>query len=250
MSAMSLYLAMLMLCASLLLTACATPPRLVPAPGAERVAPGGTIAVSSAEGVTMTVDPDGWRGNVRIDNAVTPIHVKIENKSGRKLLIRYSDYAMVAADGERYAALPPYEVRGSVADPTLARRYPPVDPLGFTYDGFYVAPFYRLMYPSLSVYDAHAFHMDPRYYDRYSYWARTTVELPTAEMLRFALPEGVLDEGGLLAGFIYFEKVDSELQPPEVAFQANIVDITSQEKMATLEVPFVIETEKESSASN
>jgi hypothetical protein len=250
-SIFALNLTLLMIGAALLLAACAAPPRLVPGPDAERVAPGGTIAVSSGGGVTMTVDPDGWRGNVQIDDAVTPIHVKIENKSDRKLLIRYSDYAMVAANGERYAALPPYDIRGSVTDPTLASRYSPVDRLGFTYDGFYVAPFYRFMYPSLSVYDAHVFQMDSRYYDHYyPYWARARVELPTAEMLRFALPEGVLDEGGLLAGFLYFEKIDSELQPPEVAFQANVVDITSGEKVATLEVPFVIETEQSRSASN
>lgn len=250
-STFALHLAVMTVCAALLLSACASPSRLVPAPDAERITPGGTIAVSSAADVTVTVDPDAWRGSVRIDHAVTPIHVKIENKSDRKLLIRYGDYAMVAANGERYAALPPYDIRGSTEDPALAHRYSPVDRLGFTYDGFSVAPLYRFMYPSLTVYDAHRFRVDPLYYDHYyPYWARTRVELPTAEMLRFALPEGVLDEGGLLAGFLYFEKIDSQLQPPEIEFQAQIVDIVSGEMIATLEVPFVIATEQTSSAAN
>lgn len=232
-------------CAALLLSACASPPQLVPAPEAERVVPGGTIAVTSAAGVTLTVDPDAWRGNVRIDNAVTPIHVQIENKSDRKLRIRYSDFAMIAGNGDRYAALPPYDIRGSVADPALAHRYSPVDRLGFTYDGFHVAPFYRFMYPGLSVYHAHRFSIDPLYYEHYyPYWSRARVELPTAEMLRFGLPEGVLDEGGVLAGFLYFEKIDSELSPPKVTFRADAVDIVSGEMVATLEVPFVIESKQ------
>lgn len=241
----------MMVCAALLLAGCASPPQLVPAPEAERVVPGGTIAVTSAAGVTVAVDPDAWRGSVRIDNAVTPMHVQIENKSDRKLRIRYSDFAMVAENGDRYAALPPYDIRGSVTDPRLAQRYSPVDRLGFTYDGFHVAPFYRFMYPSVSVYDAHRFAIDPLYYEHYyPYWSRARVELPTAEMLRFGLPEGVLDEDGVLAGFLYFERIGSQLSPPEVTFQADVVDVVSGERVATLEVPFVIEKEPGESKSN
>lgn len=241
----------MMVCAALLLSSCASPPQLVAAPEAERVVPGGTIAVTSAAGVTVAVDPDAWRGNVRIDNAVTPMHVKIENKSDRKLRIRYSDFALVAENGDRYAALPPYDIRGSVTDPALANRYSPVDRLGFTYDGFHVAPFYRFMYPSLSVYNAHRFNIDPLYYEHYyPYWGRAQVELPTAEMLRFGLPEGVLDENGVLAGFLYFERIDSQLSPPKVMFQADVVDVVSGEMVATLEVPFVVESESSTSTSN
>lgn len=229
------------------LAACASRPELVPAPEAETVSPQGTIARTSAAGVTLTVDPDAWRGDVPIENAVTPMHVKIGNRSDNKLRIRYSDFAMVAENGDRYAALPPYDIRGTVADASPARRYSPVDRLGFTYDGFHVAPLYRFMYPSLSVWEAHRFYFDPLYYEHYyPYWGRARTELPTAEMLRFALPEGVLDEGGVLAGFLYFERIDpgSGSTPPGLTFQADIVDIVSGEMIATLEIPFVIAQEE------
>lgn len=220
----------------------ASRPQLVPATGSERVSPGGTIARDSAAEVTVTVDPDAWRGSVQIANAVTPMHVRIENGSGHKLAILYRHFAMVGESGERFAALPPYEIRGTVAGAAPAHRYPPVDRLGFTYDGFHVAPFYRFMYPSLSVYNGHPFHFDPLYYDRhYPQWSRARTELPTPEMLRFALPEGVLEENGVLAGFLYFEAIDAMTSP--VTFQADVVDIVSDEKMATLSIPFVVRSE-------
>jgi hypothetical protein len=227
----------------LIVAGCAGEPQLVPAPGAERVSPGGSIAVTSASDVTVTVDPDAWRGSVQIGNAVTPMHVKIENQSDNKLRIRYSDFAMIAGNGDRYAALPPYDIRGTVAGPAPARGYSPVDRLGFTYDGFYVAPFYRFIYPGLAVYDGHPFLFDPLYYEHYyPYWRQARVELPTAEMLRFALPEGMLEEGGVLAGFLYFEPVDAEVSP--VTFQADVVDIVSGKMIATLEIPFVVQQDE------
>lgn len=231
------WLATLAACA--LIAGCASRPQLVPGPGAETVTPGGTIAKASAADVTVTVDPDAWRGGVSIAHAVTPMHVRIENNSGEKLAIRYRHFAMLAEDGERFAALPPYEIRGTVAGGAPARRYPPVDRLGFTYERFYVAPFYHFMYPGIAVYHAHPFFFDPFYYDGYyPHWSRVRTELPTPEMLRVALPEGVLDEGGVLAGFLYFEPVKPEASP--VTFRAEIVDIVSGETMGTVTIPFVV----------
>lgn len=230
---------------AILLSACAARPSLVPAPEANRVAPGGTIARASDAGVTITVDPDAWRGGVRIENVVTPMRITIENKSDRKLRVSYADFALEAQADERFAALPPYDIHATVAGPAPAYRYSPVDRLAFSHHGFQIAPFYHYMYPSLSVWDGHVFYFDPRYYGtHYPYWGRTRVELPTAEMLRYALPEGVLEEGGSVAGFLFFEHVDTDLTPPEVTFRAQVVDIVSDETITTLEVPFVIHTEE------
>lgn len=236
------WLALLAACAWI--AGCASRPQLVPAPGAETVAPGGTIARASAADVTITVDPNAWRGGVSITNAVTPMHVRIENGSGEKLAIRYRQFAMLGETGERYAALPPYEIRGTVAGAGPARRYPPVDRLGFTHERFYVAPFYHVMYPSLAVYHGHPFFFDPFYYDGYyPRWSRVRTELPTPEMLRVALPEGVLEEDGVLAGFLYFEPFEPQASP--VTFQADVVDIVSGETLGTVAIPFVVQTERD-----
>jgi hypothetical protein len=169
------------------------------------------------------------------------MHVQIENNSDHKLRIHYSDFILAAEAGERYVALPPYDIRATVRGAAPAYRYAPVDPLGFTYDGFLVAPYYHYMYPGLSVWDGPANAFDPRYYGNYyPYWGRMRIELPTAEMLRSALPEGVLEEDGKVTGFLYFDRIDPSLAPPEVTLKADIVDVVSDEKVATLEVPFVI----------
>jgi len=100
-------------------------------------------------------------------------------------------------------------VKGTVSEPLMARRYRPIDPIGFDYRYFRVAPHYRTVYPSLSVYTADPFFFDPYYYSHYyPYWQRVRIELPTREMLRRVLPEGVLAEGGRLEGFLYFERVE------------------------------------------
>lgn len=224
-----------------LLAACASQPSLVPAPDAERVSPGGSIARDSAGGVTVTVDPDAWRGGVNIESAVTPMHVKIENRSDHKLRIRYGDFALVSG-ADRYVALPPYDIRATVAGRGTPRPYPPNDSLAFGYDGFYVSPFYHTFYPGLSVWHGHPVLLDPYYDHYYPYWQRMRIELPTAEMLRYALPEGVLEEGGSAAGFLYFERVDTGSES-RVAFNADFVDIVSDETVTTLEVPFVVRKE-------
>lgn len=221
------------------LAACAGQPSLEPAPDAERVSPGGTIARAADAGVTVTVDPDAWRGNVNIESAVTPMHVRTENRSGHKLRVRYEDFSLVSG-ADRYVALPPYDIRATVAGRGTPRHYPPVGSLAYRYNGFYVSPFYHDFYPDLDVWHGHAFLLDPYYDHYYPYWQRMRIELPTAEMLRYALPEGVLEDGGAVAGFLYFERIDSQAGEPRVAFEVNVVDIVSDETLTTLEVPFVV----------
>lgn len=229
-----------------LLPACASQrPSLVPAPDAQLASAGGTIALASDAGVTIRVDPDAWRGPVDIESAVTPMHVQIENQSDRKLRIRYDDFSLVADGGERYVALPPYDIRATVTGPAApAYRASPLDRPAFAWHNFYVAPWYRYWYPSVSVWHGHPFAFDPRYYGTYyPRWERMRVELPTPEMLRYALPEGVLEEGGRVAGFLYFERVVNGTAPGAVAFRANVADIVTDETVAVLEVPFVIRTD-------
>ncbi len=221
------------------LAACAGQPSLVPAPDAERVSPAGTIARDADAGVTITVDPDAWRGRVDIKSAVTPMHVRIENRSGHKLRVRYDDFSLVSG-ADRYVALPPYDIRATVAGRSSPRRYPPAGALTYAYDGFYVSPFYSPFYPGLAVWHGHPFLIDRYYYRYYPYWERMRIELPTPGMLRQALPEGVLEDGGTVAGFLYFERIDTEGEERRVTFQANVVDIVSDETLTTLQVPFVM----------
>lgn len=226
---------------ALVLAACADRPALKPAPGAEIVPDGGNAARADVAGVSLVATAGAWDGGVDIAEAVTPLKVTIDNDSGKSLRIRYSDFGLVTETGTRYAALPPYSVRGSVTEPVVAGSYRPIYAVGFRYRGFLVAPHYRILYPTLAPH-RHRFPYDPFYYSHYyPYWdaARVRVELPTPEMLRKAVPEGVLEAGGELEGFLYFEEMPERLAGTQINFHLELVDAVDGERFATLHIPFV-----------
>jgi hypothetical protein len=84
---------------------------------------------------------------------------------------------------------------------------------------------------------ASPYYYDPIYYDQYyTYWQ--TVNLPTAHMLRVALPDGVIQEGGSVSGFIYFERVSESV--PSVRFEYQLTDATTGKTFGTINIPFVV----------
>jgi hypothetical protein len=55
-------------------------------------------------------------------------------------------------------------------------------------------------------------------------------------MLRRALPEGTLEPGGTVTGFIYFQGVSE--REGSVTLQARLVDARTGEQFGTLSIPF------------
>jgi hypothetical protein len=223
------------------LVGCGTGTNLQPAPSATEVAAMEDAAISSVDGIDVRAQADAWTGDLAVTTHVTPVRVYIENDSGEPLRVRYSEFALVAPDGQRYAALPPFNVEGDITEPVLVRDYSPVaDPI-FTYDAFSVAPYYSTIYPDLTPY-ADPFFYDPDYYYRYGDVLDTIFveeNLPTATMLQNALPEGVLYDGGQVSGFLYFEKVDPE--QPRVTFRADLEKADAKASFGTATIPFTVE---------
>ncbi|QBQ54355.1 hypothetical protein [Nitrosococcus wardiae] len=221
----------------LLAAGCTPMADLTPAPAANEVARLQEAAIDRVNGVRLIAQANEWPGPQPIREEVTPVRVVIDNLSGMPLRLRYSDFALVATDGMRYTALPPYRIEGSVLEPVLAGGYTPVADPDFVYDGFTVAPLYGPVYPTLGAYPG-TFAYDPFYYDTYgTYWA--TLPLPTAAMRAWALPEGVLDAGGHLEGFLYFERVPEEQR--RVTFRADLVDAQDNRAFGEVRIPFVVE---------
>ncbi len=82
------------------------------------------------------------------------------------------------------------------------------------------------------------FSFDSEYYGFYNdYWRN--IELPTQEMLDRALPEGSLEDGGRVEGFVYFEKVDPD-QVERVVFRFDLIDAQTGGIFGTLSIPFVV----------
>jgi hypothetical protein len=99
---------------------------------------------------------------------------------------------------------------------------------------FHVAPPYVRFYLGYTPWP-HAWHGDVVYYERWHrYWP---TQLPSEEMLQRALPEGVLEEGGSVAGYLYFQHIGRE---SSVKLEVQLTNATSSARVGELSVPFYV----------
>jgi hypothetical protein len=242
--------------AALLAASCVSETKLQPLPSAPTTRSG--AVTTEAEGVRLVADGDAWRGSPsNLENLVTPVAVRLENQSGRPLRIQQEDFTLQGESGFRYAALPPLELKeeglgvgGSgqvsfgvgvgMAVPWAWAPGPFPSTYGWGpwgpgwYDPFFHGPW-------------HGPWNDPWYgpygYGSYGpyvggYWYPPPEPLPTRDMLRQALPEGTLEEGGTIAGFLYFQGVSE--REGHVTLQARLVDANTGEQFGTLSIPFEV----------
>jgi hypothetical protein len=221
-----------------LLAGCAHDVGLRPAPSANVAAvPGEEMgAVDTLAGVQVTAIPDSWPGAVEISEEVTPVKVRIVNRSDNPVLLRYSDIKLASNNGPVYAVIPPFAIDASVSEPRLAPGYAPVTAPYTAGAGFGVAPIYSPLYPGWPAMGG-TFAYDPLYYQAYGdYWRE--IELPTPAMLQRALPEGRLESGGSAEGFLYFEKVSPDVE--RVEFRMDLHNAEGGREIGTLEIPFIV----------
>jgi hypothetical protein len=225
-----------------LLAACAST-SLSPGPGALTMPGAPDIAAAHVDGVEVTVQANAWQGDRRVSAAVQTVRITINNNSDSPIRLRYSDFALVAPDGHKYAALPPFKVEGEIMNPVLAPGYGIIVTPRFYYRGFFVAPYYSRIYPGIPVYGRRYYFYDPFYYDYY-YQNLVSAIRPTVEMLGLGLPEGVIQPGGSVTGFLYFEHVEPGV--PEVSFRQNLVAVGSaargEASFGEISIPFTVTT--------
>jgi hypothetical protein len=230
----------------LLLSGCVVVPSLIPTgPSVES----GTRRLAYAEAVGVQLWADAtWRGDpIRLAEYVTPLSLTLVNKSGHTLRLAYEDFELLGASGTHYAALPPFAMSGrsersvEPAGYVLADYHPavpvhrPHPPPPFIprvhVRRYWVAPHHSTFYVGVPLWSAWAWNT--AYYSRhYASWPRT---LPTQDMLQFALPEGALDDGGDVNGFVYFQNVNRERA---VKLSVALRDATTNELLGTLVAPF------------
>ncbi len=218
------------------LGACASYPQLEPAPGATLA--NGHRVVSEVDGVDVSVRTDAWKSDRSVLRYTTPVQVTVENHSDRPVTLRYQDFALVADDGRVFSALPPFEIEGTIREPAgRVLAHPIYRTPGFIYDRFYVSPYYRHFYPSLTPFPGR-FYYDPFYYDTYfTVWR--DVDLPTDEMLERALPEGVVQPAGRVSGLIYFQPVDRRADTVE--FRFDLVDSSDGDVFGEVSIPLQVD---------
>src|SRR4051812_18382004 len=143
---------------------------LKPAASATKAAGLKNSAIASEHDVVVVVQTRAWPGNSSVTKAVTPLRVRVTNGNEQPVRVSYQALHLVAADGTRYAALPPVTPRPST-EPT-AGRAAKTRPYAqnFTYSGFQIAPHLASAYPGIETYRG-SFDYDPQYYDKYqSVW--------------------------------------------------------------------------------
>ena len=95
-----------------------------------------------------------------------------------------------------------------------------------------MAPALAPWYPYLQPWDDLDF--DTLYWDRWGTYL-TNLHLPAGEMVDQALPEGDLEPGGTVAGFLYFERVPDSTR--KVAFRFKMMDGKTREAFGSIEIP-------------
>ncbi|HON10857.1 MAG TPA: hypothetical protein PLE24_08305 [Chitinispirillaceae bacterium] len=221
----------------LLFLSCATTMKIVPGPGAHSSVILEGMAFAETCGVSIMLETQAWTGRPDILDKITPIRITLQNKSGDLLLIRYNVFRLEGlTSGDSYAALPPYEIRGTLDDPWIILPYPLPLPSAVVCQKFSVAPYCSRMYPAFPVYQD-SFTVDSLYYSRYyTVWAK--IELPTEEMLIKVLPDGVIEQGGYVSGFLYFEKIDRNEE--ELLFTADLIDALRGRLLGTITIPLQV----------
>jgi hypothetical protein len=181
-------------------------------------------------GVKVSVAADRWTARPATLTEVIPLEVTIENNSKAPLRVRYDAFGLRTPAGQWLPALPPFEIEGAENVP-VDTRYP------FAADGFHVAPHLWRRYPYFSRFDG-PFYYDPLYYSSF-YPAFRRVMLPTADMVHMALPEGVLNQGGRITGFLYFESADFERD--RGTFAADLIDARTLRRLGRVEAVLEID---------
>lgn len=228
--------------AVLLFTAgCLSETKLQPLPSARTVTE--DAAFAEAQGIRLVADGDAWRGTPgALERYLTPVRVQLENKGERPVRIAPEHFELVGSSRFRYAALPLFElhkaddatatggsgleqeeaegsVRVQAHTPMLGwggrGRGGPWGPWGWS--GYY----------------------DPFWDPFYGPHVRTQEPLPTQDMVRQALPQGTLEPGGTISGFLYFDNVSS--REGSVTLEARLVDARTGEQFGALTIPFSVE---------
>ncbi len=168
---------------------------------------------ASAEGeapakeVRIVAEAGAWPGDKPIEDDVTPLKVRIENRSGRPLKVRFRDFVLVGSSGRSYAALPLHNVLLTGQHPDRGKRpLIAVEIPRFGHLDFRIAPGYREIFPGSESFPSH-FGEDREYTEYHTrHWHAD--RKPTVAMFEHLLPEGVLGAGGFIDGFLYFQTVD------------------------------------------
>jgi|HubBroStandDraft_6_1064221.scaffolds.fasta_scaffold382796_2 hypothetical protein len=206
--------------------------RMLPAPTAHTVAGAPEAAAEEVGGLRISAEGDDWNANpVDLSSHLTPVKIRIVNHSGAPARIEYAQFTLVGGHGHVYRAIPVVPLEHETPRDGAGTIHPI-----YAASRFFVAPRYHDLYPTLPAWSRPLERADGDSGET----LRFAQGLPTRAMERMGLPEGVLDDGGEISGFLYFENATK--RESRLTFQAAIADGQHGEReLAEIEIPFRVE---------
>jgi hypothetical protein len=222
-----------------LIAGCIPETQLQPRPDARSLAGDPSAAVAETDGVRLIADGAAWKGTPsNLERRLTPVEVRLENHSGRTLNVRYTFFDLLGESRFQYAALAPMSLKDATdAQPSCVAGYTPrYWSLGASWGP---RRGWRQGYPGRTPWWPSPYY-DPFYDPFYgpTPYVRCDEPLPTRDMLEQALPEGTLENGGTISGFLYFQGVGA--REHQVTLQARLVDATTGEPFGQVSIPFQV----------
>ena len=168
-----------------------------------------------------------WNGreNKESPSFVVPVKVRIKKPAGVESACRYERLLAGRQEGRSYRPVPvlPMDADARKRIPKLARIY--------AASKFFVAPGFHDVYATLEPWTAPLERDDELYERLFRRWGK---QPPALDVLRVALPEGVLDDGGVVTGYLFFESpLDKE---DRVTFEATFGGGDGQTTVASIEI--------------
>ena len=203
--------------------------KLMPAPSATIVpgAPGAAFRI--VDGVRCSADVEAWTGRPgALPPRLTPVKVRIVNSSGSSIRVLYQDFALVGKNGHRYLPVPVLSIEPDDSAPRLEPVYASTK--------FFVAPRFKDVYQALEAWPQPLGRDDDLYQTQYRVWGK---DRPSLEVVRMGMPEGVLGDGGVISGFLYFENPLG--REDRVTFEAQFDATDGQATVAAVQIPFRVE---------
>ena len=198
----------------------------------------GDAIETEVAGVQVTAASDAWTGRRSILDDVTPLRLAVYNDSEDPIYLRLEQLRLTDDTGHEYAALPLFLIDGEAR---IVEDYAYAPHPAFRSDGYYVVDPYERYYGDLQGWRYHnpngfvyGYPYDYRHY--YRYWEE--IDLPTQRMVDFQIPEGVVDVGGYVEGFVYFERVDPLAR--SVTLEYDLVDATDGDEIGTAKLAFLV----------
>ncbi len=187
--------------------------------------------------VELTAGSDMWDGKDEVPKNVTPLRITIDNGGEDPIIVRYNGFELNNSEGYEYSALPLYQMDTELEKLIVDKDVRVIPEPYYEFNNHFIYPIYGPIYTGIET-TQYDYIIDQEIQEKFLKWETMNADLPTQEMRRKALPEGILDRDGIVSGFLFFEKVRPTDDVVDLEF--DIINARTGETKDTIEIPFYV----------